>query len=394
MTRNIKEIAGDKYILWGANWSLYTAVTRPYLIKKGIEYVEINPSHPHFSEHVVPHIGYITHPVLETPDGETIADSMRILEFFEPTFPDLPMLPEDKSMEALARLIHSYGAEGLQKQAMYWRWNSTYESRLWARSEFRSQHTRSEWLAGKRDKADAFAVAMRGYLPVLGISLSHDVDVAIETSTIKLYDVLNAHFLEYPYILGGVPSLADYGLMGPLYAHLGRDIVSAPRMKSQAPALYRWIETMGRPPVVDPETWNVPQEFFAIDKLPDTLIGVLKLITEDYVPEIKATVDCYNQWVGAPDARPAGAIIDVEGKKRCHQVLGEIVQIQQGVPIKRVCLLDSAEKYSRIQGVMEQMNAQERSNFDGVMQEIGAGDFANLKLTRNMKREDYTWVLV
>ena len=54
MTDNIKAIAGDRFILWGANWSLYTAKVRPYLIKKGIEYVELNPSHPHFIENVCP----------------------------------------------------------------------------------------------------------------------------------------------------------------------------------------------------------------------------------------------------------------------------------------------------------------------------------------------------
>jgi len=393
MTQSIKEIAGDKYVLWGANWSLYTAVLRPYLIKKGIEYVEINPNHPEYSARVVPHVGYITHPILETPEGEIIADSTIAIDVLEPRFTDLPMLPEDKSLAALARLIQAYGMEGLQKQAMYWRWNATFESRLWARSEFRSQHTRAEWLAGKREKADAFAEAMRGYLPILGISLSHDVDVAIETSTVKLYDVLNAHFLEYPYLLGGVPSLADYGMMGTLYAHLGRDIVSAPRIKSTAPALYRWIETMGRKPTVDPETWHVPQEYFAIDALPETLIAILKLIADDYVPEIKATVDCYNQWVGEPDARPAGTIIDVEGKKRCHQVLGEIVQVQQGVSIKRVCLIDSAEKHQRFQDVVEQMRDKEKSTLNGILQKVGAGDFASLRLKRIMKREDYTWVL-
>ncbi len=37
MTADIKEIAGDRFVLWGANWSLYTAKVRPYLIKKGIE---------------------------------------------------------------------------------------------------------------------------------------------------------------------------------------------------------------------------------------------------------------------------------------------------------------------------------------------------------------------
>lgn len=113
MTQSIKEIAGDKYVLWGANWSLYTAKVRPYLIKKGVEYVEIGPSHPHWNDHVLPTVGYFTVPVLETPDGDIIADSTEIMEFLEPKFPHLPMLPADKTLAALAHLIHSFGSEGL-----------------------------------------------------------------------------------------------------------------------------------------------------------------------------------------------------------------------------------------------------------------------------------------
>ena len=37
-----------------------------------------------FMEHIVPTVGYITHPVLETPDGHVIADSTEIMEFLEP----------------------------------------------------------------------------------------------------------------------------------------------------------------------------------------------------------------------------------------------------------------------------------------------------------------------
>ena len=243
----------------GANWSLYTAKVRPYLIKKGIKYVEINPSHPHYNEKILTQIGHFTVPVLEMPNGEIIADSLEIMEFLEPRFPDVPMLPEDKTLTALAHLIHSYGSEGLTKPAMYLRWNTSFENRLFARNEFnRSQETRSEREASNNKGGDDFAVSMRAYLPILGIGLSHDVDVAIETSTKRLYDILNVHFLEYPYILGGVPSLADYGMMGALYAHHGRDVSSSNAMKVRAPALYRWIETMGRAPIVDPEVWHAP----------------------------------------------------------------------------------------------------------------------------------------
>ena len=39
MTLSASEIAGGKHILWGASWSLYTAKVRPFLMKKGIDYV-------------------------------------------------------------------------------------------------------------------------------------------------------------------------------------------------------------------------------------------------------------------------------------------------------------------------------------------------------------------
>ncbi|MBW2490103.1 MAG: glutathione S-transferase family protein [Deltaproteobacteria bacterium] len=386
MTVNIREIAGDKFILWGANWSLYTSKVRPYLIKKKIDYVEINPSHPHYNDTIMKTVGYFTVPVLETPEGDIIADSTEIMEFLEPKFPDLPMLPEDKVLAALAHLIHTFGSEGLTKSSMYLRWNTSYENRLYARNEFKRTLATIE-------QASGFAVSMRGYLPVLGVGLDHSVDVAIETSIDVLYDALNAHFSKYPYILGGVPSLADYGLMGPLYAHHGRDVASSNRVKLRAPAMYRWIETMLRPPIVDQEVWQVPQEYFSIDELPDTLLAFLKLLGEHFIPEIKATIDLYHDWLDMED-RPAGSIVDIEGKKRCHQALGELEHLQMGTTIHRIGLLDDVMHHTRFQALTDQMNASEKESLRKVLKDMGAEDFADLRLKRDIKRIDYAWVLV
>jgi len=383
--QSIKEIAGDKYILWGANWSLYTAKVRPYLIKKRIEYVEIGPSHPHWNDHVLPAVGYFTVPVLETPDGDIIADSTEIMEFLEPKYPNPQMLPDDKTLAALAHLIHSFGSEGLTKSAMYLRWNTSFDNRLFARSEF-------ERTLGTPELADGFAQSMRAYLPILGVTLDHGVDVAIETSIDKLYQALNEHFLKYPYILGGVPSLADYGLMGPLYAHHGRDPASSNALKQCAPAVYRWIETMQRPPVPDPEVWQVPQEYFQVDDLPDTLISFLKLIGENFVPEIIGTVELYNEWLEAQEPE-SGAVVDVEGQKRCHQVLGQLEHVQMGAEIKRIALLDDVSHHLRFLSLVEEMNAAEKETLTGILQSIGAEDLTDVKLKRNMKRENYASVL-
>ena len=137
MSPTIKEIAGEKFVLWGASWSLYTAKVRPYLIKKGIDYVEICPSHPHYHGTHPAH-GWLHYSPCFGNSGWARSSPTRleIMEFLEPNFPDPPMLPEDKSLAALTYLIHSFGSEGLTKSSMYLRWNTSYANRLFARNEF------------------------------------------------------------------------------------------------------------------------------------------------------------------------------------------------------------------------------------------------------------------
>jgi hypothetical protein len=161
----------------------------------------------------------------------------------------------------------------------------------------------------------------------------------------------------------------------------------------RAPGLNRWIETMSRPPIVDSEVWQFPQEYFSIDDLPDTLIAVLKLIGENYVPEIAATIDLYHQWLDAEE-RDAGAIVDVEGKKRCHQILGQLEHVQLGESIKRIALLDDVSHHLRFQALTDTMSNSEKETLNRILQEVGAQDLTELRLKRDIKWHDYTWVLV
>jgi len=164
-------------------------------------------------------------------------------------------------------------------------------------------------------------------------------------------------------------------------------------MKMRAPALYRWIETMLRPPVVDPEVWQVPQEFFAVDELPDTLITFLKLIGENFVPEIIATINLYHQWLES-EAKTAGSIVDIEGQKRCHQVLGQVEHVQMDTPIKRIALLDDVSHHLRFHALVNEMSNSEKETLTRTLQSVGAKDLLDLQLNRDIRRVDYAWVLV
>ena len=68
-----------------------------------------------------------------------------------------------------------------------------------------------------------------------------------------MLDALDVHFQHYPYLLGGLPSIADFGSMAPLFAHLGRDPVPSSLMKNRAPNVHRWTERMNLPAIADGE---------------------------------------------------------------------------------------------------------------------------------------------
>jgi len=387
---NIQNLQEGKYILWGAATSAYSGKLRAYLIKKDIDYIELHPSHPHFKTVVLPKIGHFTLPVLETPEGDIVADSTEAIEFLEERYPERPALPDDKVMAALAQLIHSYGSEGLHKPMMYFRWASTHANRCYVINEF------SRGIFQKEDRSpeavEEFSNQFRGYLYPLGVRNNHSVDRVIEASSYILYDILNEHFLEYPYLLGGLPSMADYGLLMGLHPHQGRDPFTSGDLKLRAPALYRWMETMHRKAIIDPEVYHVPQAFFTPKQIPQTLKNLLTLIFADYGTEVLATASAYHDWLMAED-RQAGTIISHDCQKANHQALGEISHMQQGVEIKRIAFLDNLTHHQRLVKVIESMDETARKTFQTLMSETGGKEVANLRLERPMVRDNFAYVV-
>src|SRR5262249_13475918 len=124
---------------------------------------------------------------------------------------------------------------------LHYRW-SFPESEAKARADFAAT-------TGDARRADRFAAAIKGNTPMVGV-LPETIP-AIEAHTRELLALLEAHFVEHPYLLGGRPSLADCSLMGPLYAHLYLDAVPSRLLREIAPRVCHWIERMNHP---DPDS--------------------------------------------------------------------------------------------------------------------------------------------
>ena len=55
------------------------------------------------------------------------------------------------------------------------------------------------------------------------LGVTWDTVAAWEASCKRILGLLEDHLKVYPFVLGHSPSTADFGLLGPIYAHLYRD---------------------------------------------------------------------------------------------------------------------------------------------------------------------------
>jgi glutathione S-transferase len=272
--------ASRTYILWGSPHSYYTGKIRSYLIKKGVPYRELMPSHPDFDARVTPVIRNIVVPVIQAPDGRLIQDTTDMIEHLERAFPQPIMIPETPVQKAVAWLLGAFGSEALLPPGMHYRWSYRAEQEMFLRAEFGRLRYSGPDRAVRDEAGRQLMDYFNGFLPPLGVTAT--TIPTIETAYCELLDTLDQHFQQWPYLLGGRPSIADFGFMAPLFAHLGRDPVPATLMKNRAQNVFNWTERMNLPAIVDREFPDTPESFPADDAIPESLEPVLRLVFQDW----------------------------------------------------------------------------------------------------------------
>jgi hypothetical protein len=124
---------------------------------------------------------------------------------------------------------------------------------------------------------------MSGLRPVLGFG--DDMAAVLDRFGTLQLDALNAHFARHRFLLGDRPCYGDYGLIGPLYAHIGRDPLSKRDLIEPRPHLAAWIARMFQP---DSSRGG---EFLAGDAIPVTLMPALRSMFDEMVPFLQGCAD-------------------------------------------------------------------------------------------------------
>ena len=268
-------------IVWGVSVSYYTGKLEAYLRYKGIDY-EMKPPYAD-AKRIREKVGAIQVPIVERDDGRWMSDSTPMILQLEREHPEPTVLPPDPVVGFIAALIEDYADEWLWRAAMHYRWSYEHDRALLSRilvdevtGHLRlprplklrtiSRRQRTSFVIKDGVRAETQAHVEAGYRAALA----------------GMTEMLQTR----PYLLGNSPSLADFGLMGPMLRHFGQDPTPAEIMRTEGPAVFDWLSRV----------WNARQTAPApifLDQVPDDARQLLKEICETHLVQLAKNAEAY-----------------------------------------------------------------------------------------------------
>ncbi len=291
---------------------------------------------------LIPRSGSNAVPQLETPAGDWVQDSSEIIDHCEAAHPEMPVVPSPETpRQCLASyLIELLADEWMLVPAFWERWYFSENGRAPSHRGHNEQQWGAVTAAGQPGAARRAAGAalfeqMMGishsrqdpkgtYAGLVHLGCDERTERAWQASQHRVLGMLETHFSAHDYVLGGRPSLGDFALLGPLYAHLYRDAVSGFALRVYFPITSEWVERtngegalnarqwgqklysldakgalVGRPATSDGGEW-LPE-----DAVPDTLLPLLGVFFEEMWPVLVSSMRVLADFI-ASDAHTAG----------------------------------------------------------------------------------------
>ena len=165
------------------------------------------------------------------------------------------------------------------------------------------------------------------YAGLVQLGVTERTEKAWQASQHNVLGLLEAHLASHDFTLGGRPALGDFGLMGPLYAHLYRDAVSGFALRTHFPLVCEWVERtngegalnarsygqklysldsdgglVGRPATSDDGEW------LADDAIPDTLVPLVGVFFDEMWPVLRSSMAVLSDFIASDAHEPGGEL--------------------------------------------------------------------------------------
>jgi glutathione S-transferase len=341
--------AASHYRLFSWEHSYFSGKARAYLRYKAeagaLDFEDVLATPELMQGLLLPATGTSAVPQLLTPDGRFVQDTSEIIDVCERAHPEPPVIPATTAprQRLVSFLLELLADEWMVVYAFWERWHYGRDGVEPGHARFNEQ----QWGAVIAPGADGetrrrmgrhfFEVAFgihepekepRGvYAGLVALGMTQRTQAAWQASNDRTLARLEAHFAKHDFVLGGLPSLGDFALLGPLYAHLFRDAVSGFQLRTGFPLVAEWVERtnhtgflnarsygqrlyslgakgelVGRPATSDGGAW-LPD-----DTIPETLLAVLAVFFEEMWPALEASLAALRAYLASGRHAPGGEL--------------------------------------------------------------------------------------
>ena len=229
----------DRYRIYGVELSPFSVKIRSYFRYKQIPHEWIVRNAESMAEYQkyakIPII-----PLVVTPDEKGLQDSTPIMDTMEAMHPEPSAHPDEPVSKFVSLLLEEFGDEWGNKWMFHLRW-AREEDRLSAGGRIAAT------MAPKGNEEARLAIREQIIERMTGrvyfVGSSEATAGQIEESFQEAVELLDQHLSDRPYLFGGRPSYADFGLWGQIY-NAWTDPTGAAWIESSAPNLLAWIHRM------------------------------------------------------------------------------------------------------------------------------------------------------
>ena len=332
------------YRLYSWEHSYFSGKARAYLRLKermgalGTGFEDVLATPELISGLLVPRSGSGAIPQMERPDGTWVQDSSEIIDVCERDHPEFPVVPDPtRPKQRLASyLIELLADEWIVVPAFWQRWYFSEDDREPNHRAFNEQ----QWGAvmapdapgpARRQAGAGFFEAAFGishsrndpagvYAGLVHLGCDERTEHAWQASQHRVLEALEVHFGAHDYVLGGRPSLGDFGLLGPLYAHLYRDAMPGFFLRTHFPLVAEWVERTNGEGALNARQYGqklygldeagalVPRpansdgaEWLAEDAVPETLAPLLDVFFQEMWPVLRESIERLRAFVASAD---------------------------------------------------------------------------------------------
>ena len=349
------------FIHYAWHLSYFSGKTRSYLRYKDIPFVEKPIDFYTFSVRAKKKTNAAVMPIVVTPEGEWLQDTSYIIDRLEERFPTAPVIPTTPVQRMASYLMEMWGDEWWLVVAMYTRWCHPENYPLFLHDAGSGLLPYFPRFLQNRFGAKA-AKQMRGHLPSLGL-VPGQIELIAEWTRNAL-DLLDTHFAKHPYLFGDKPSIGDFGLIGPMYAHLGRDPWSKRELIDPRRNVRAWVDRMNQPEALS-------GKFLPADQIPETLTPIFQLIFREFLPLIEGIL-----------AQVKTALPKCAPGKALPRGLGEVEFPMGNGRYRRAAIPYIVWMAQRILDINHSMNARDQASVRAWLTGLGGEGFLDLDIPR------------